>query len=69
MVLGARAADSDSMGGAGDMYLIGSGHSYIWSSLRSVHLENAWMIHMRKLFFAFLIPEGLDVSKPQVQGR
>ena len=66
---GARAADSDSMGGAGDMYLIGSGHSCIWSSLRSIHLENAWVRHMRKLFFAFLVPEGLDISKPQMQGR
>ena len=33
---------------------------------RSVSLENPWVIHMRKMFFAFLIPERLDISKYQM---
>lgn len=29
-------------------------------------LQNTWVIHLRKLFFAFLIPERFDIFRYQV---
>ena len=55
------------MSGAWNVHLIGSGHPYIQSSLRSMSLENAWVIQLRKLIF--LIPEMIGICKYQVWGR
>lgn len=54
--------------GLGDMYLIGSGYSYIRSSLRSMHLENAWKA-CKEVVLCFLSSQrALTFLSPRCKG-